>query len=299
MPQIFFSYARPDSEFAEKLANDLRSAGVSPWFDQHDILPGERWDSAVQNALKTSPWLLVVLSPHSVASENVMDEVAEALKLGKKVVPVLHLQCDVPFRIARLQYIDFTASYESGMKQLLRIAGAPQPMAAGLTAAPPTYLIDATAGHPPVRSSRLKQMLAAASLAVVAVVVVAAGIWGVVWFRSSNSRTDTVPVKEECPTVQDESGQSAGAKQPSWCRTQSSCNSAEYAICKSPALWPLEAELNRAYEAAAAQQIDTKVLTTSQGHWVHGMREPCGSDQTCLKGAYQSRIEALRRMQRA
>ena len=91
MAQIFFSYARPDLEFAEKLANDLRSAGVSLWFDQYDILPGDRWDSAVQNALKSSPWLLVVLSPHSVASENVMDEVAEALKLGKKVVPVLHL----------------------------------------------------------------------------------------------------------------------------------------------------------------------------------------------------------------
>ena len=84
MAQIFFSYARPDSEFAEKLANDLRSAGVSLWFDQYDILPGDRWDSAVQNALKSSPWLLVVLSPHSVVSENVMDEVAEALKLGKK-----------------------------------------------------------------------------------------------------------------------------------------------------------------------------------------------------------------------
>ena len=128
MAQIFFSYARPDSEFAEKLANDLRSAGVSLWFDQYDILPGDRWDSAVQNALKSSPWLLVVLSPHSVVSENVMDEVAEALKLGKKVVPVLHLQCDIPFRIARLQYVDFTTSYQSGMKQLLRIVGAPQPV---------------------------------------------------------------------------------------------------------------------------------------------------------------------------
>ena len=99
-----FQLCSPDSEFAERLANDLRSAGVSLWFDQYDILPGDRWDSAVQNALKSSPWLLVVLSPHSVASENVMDEVAEALKLGKKVVPVLHLQCEIPFRIARLQY---------------------------------------------------------------------------------------------------------------------------------------------------------------------------------------------------
>ena len=269
MAQIFFSYARPDSEFAEKLANDLRSAGVSLWFDQYDILPGDRWDSAVQNALKSSPWLLVVLSPHSVASENVMDEVAEALKLGKKVVPVLHLQCDIPFRIARLQYADFTTSYQSGMKQLLRIVGAPQPAPTGLTAAPPTYLIDATAGHPPVKGNRLKWMIAAASLAVV---VLAVSIWGVVRHVSP--------------------------QQPSWCRTQTSYTAAEEAICKSPALWPLEAELNQAYNAAAARQINISELAKSQGSWLHEVRDSCGSDQTCLKGVYQSRIEALRQMQR-
>ena len=269
MAQIFFSYARPDSEFAEKLANDLRSAGASLWFDQYDILPGDRWDSAVQNALKTSPWLLVVLSPHSVASENVMDEVAEALKLGKKVVPVLHLQCDIPFRIARLQYADFTASYESGMKQLLRIVSAPQPAPTGLTAAPPTYLTDATAGHPPVRGSRLKWVIAAASLAVV---VLAASIWGVVRHVSP--------------------------QQPSWCRTQSSYTAAEDAICKSRALWTLEAELNQAYNAAAARQINITELAKGQGQWLREMRDSCGSDLTCLKGVYQSRIEALRQVQR-
>ena len=121
------------------------------------------------------------------------------------------------------------------MKQLLRIVGAPQPAPTGLTAAPPTYLIEATAGHPPVKGNRLKWMIAAASLAVV---VLAVSIWGV-----------------DAGTVLPSS--------PSWCRTQTSYTAAEEAICKSPALWPLEAELNQAYNAAAARQINISELAKS------------------------------------
>ena len=36
-PKVFFCYARADSEFALKLANDLRSAGANIWIDQLDI----------------------------------------------------------------------------------------------------------------------------------------------------------------------------------------------------------------------------------------------------------------------
>jgi uncharacterized protein YbdZ (MbtH family) len=102
-PTLFCSYDRADAEFALKLANDLRSAGISLWIDQLDIPAGDRWDIAVESALKASPCLLVVLSPASVESQNVMDEVAFALGSNKKVVPVLHRRCDIPFRIQRLQ----------------------------------------------------------------------------------------------------------------------------------------------------------------------------------------------------
>src|ERR1700683_5123953 len=44
----FFSYSRHDSEFALKLAKDLRQHGAAVWLDQLDINPGERWDSTVE-----------------------------------------------------------------------------------------------------------------------------------------------------------------------------------------------------------------------------------------------------------
>jgi len=181
MPKVFISYARADSEFAEKLVNDLRSAGVSLWFDQHDIAPGDRWDSAVENALMTSPLLLVVLSPDSVASQNVMDEVAKALASGKKVVPVLHRPCDVPFRIVRLQYVDLTVSYERGIKQLVTIVGAP-PVASALPdnivrSDPPVAMVERVLQYVPRPKPRLAMSVAAAIA-----VLSAAAFW---WFSET------------------------------------------------------------------------------------------------------------------
>src|ERR1035438_9736116 len=104
---IFFSYSRVDSAFVLKLAKDLRDAGFNIWLDQLDIRPGNRWDDSIQAALNQSGTLIVVLSPSSVASENVMDEVAFAIGDKKNVIPLLLIACKPPFRLSRLQRVDF------------------------------------------------------------------------------------------------------------------------------------------------------------------------------------------------
>ena len=144
--KIFCSYARVDTEFVLKLANDLRSAGVRLWIDQLDIPPGDRWDSAVENALMASSCLLVVLSPASVISQNVLDEIAFALENKKKIVPVLHSRCAIPFRIQRLQYIDFTATYNHGFAQLLRTLNDLQPSQMSQALVPASQVSTAASG---------------------------------------------------------------------------------------------------------------------------------------------------------
>jgi hypothetical protein len=42
-----------------------------------------------------------------------------ALESGKKIIPVLLEDCLAPFRLRRLQRIDFTKDYQAGFKQLL------------------------------------------------------------------------------------------------------------------------------------------------------------------------------------
>ena len=117
--QTFISYSRADSEFALRLANDLRAAGVHIWMDQLDITPGERWDREVELGLKTCRRMLIIISAASSKSENVQDEIGYAMQQNKLIIPVLHQVCDIPFRLQRLQYIDFTQDYARGLRQLL------------------------------------------------------------------------------------------------------------------------------------------------------------------------------------
>jgi Tol biopolymer transport system component len=131
-PAAFFSYCRDDSEFALRLAEDLKTAGANVWMDQLDIEPGMPWDRAIESAVTNCPSMLVILSPTSVNSDNVRDEISFALSKKKRVIPVLYRECDVPFRLARLQHIDFRADYAGGLKALLRTLGVErQAVAAG------------------------------------------------------------------------------------------------------------------------------------------------------------------------
>ena len=117
---IFLSYAREDSAFVRRLAEDLRAEGFEVWLDQIDIRAGELWDVAVEKALARSAAVLVVLSPASVASRSVLDEVFYALDENKTVIPVLHQTCELPFRLRRLHYSDFTSAYAAGLTDLCR-----------------------------------------------------------------------------------------------------------------------------------------------------------------------------------
>src|SRR5450755_1774448 len=117
--RAFISYSRNDSAFALRLAGDLKAAGASVWLDQLDIRRGDRWDQAVEDALNHCTRMLVILSPASVNSTNVMDEVSFALEEGKAVIPILFQECKVPFRLRRIQYVDFRQDYPRALQDLL------------------------------------------------------------------------------------------------------------------------------------------------------------------------------------
>jgi tetratricopeptide (TPR) repeat protein len=117
--QIFISYKRQDKEFALKLAKDLKAAGINIWIDQMDIPPGEPWDNAVEKALDFCNHFMVILSPASVKSERVKDEIAYAQEERKLIIPVVIKECKIPLRIRRLNYIDFTSEHDSGLTKLL------------------------------------------------------------------------------------------------------------------------------------------------------------------------------------
>ncbi|GEO09672.1 toll/interleukin-1 receptor domain-containing protein [Segetibacter aerophilus] len=125
--KFFISYSRKDSEFVKRLAIDLKKAGEDVWLDQLDIAPGVPWDECIQKALSDAEGVIVILSEAFVKSANVMDEVSYAMSKGKRIYPLMVETCPVPFRLARLQYIDFTGDYDSSFEHLLKAMNAPEP----------------------------------------------------------------------------------------------------------------------------------------------------------------------------
>lgn len=117
---FFLSYCRADGDFALRMAKDLRSHGVAMWVDQFDIRPSEHWDRAIERALSCCRGIVVIVSPRSVASDNVMDEIAFAIASGKSVLPVMIETCVLPLRIIRMHLIDATKDYETALQQCLR-----------------------------------------------------------------------------------------------------------------------------------------------------------------------------------
>ncbi len=119
----FISYSREDSEFVLRMARDLKAAGADVWLDQLDIQPGQRWARALQDAITNSPRFLVILSPASVKSTNVEDEVTFALEERKTIIPVMYCDCNVPFQLRSFQYADFRRDYDHGLRILLQTLG--------------------------------------------------------------------------------------------------------------------------------------------------------------------------------
>lgn len=116
--QIFISYSRVDTNFVTHLIDDLTKQGLNVWLDQRNIGAGQRWDNTIQQALESSDLFVIVLTPSSVASENVLDELSYAINARKRIIPILFRNCEIPYRIARIQFVDFTRDYQTGFRHL-------------------------------------------------------------------------------------------------------------------------------------------------------------------------------------
>lgn len=128
MAQVFISYSRKDLEFVEQLAADLQRTGFDVWYDMSGISGGAEWKVAIERALRNSQFVIVVLSPDSVASEWVDREFLFASQLNRMIVPVMYRECELSLSYVNLNYIDVQGSnYQKNFQRLLHaLAVAPQ-----------------------------------------------------------------------------------------------------------------------------------------------------------------------------
>src|SRR6476659_9384307 len=117
-----------------------------------------------------------------------MDEVSYAMSHGKRVVPLMIEDCPVPFRLARLQYIDFKGDYDSSFANLLKTLDNPDALI--FQSSPPPVN---TSTKTESKKSSLKPIL------IVAAIILVAAIIALVFFKNkkgalvtSTSTTDTL-----------------------------------------------------------------------------------------------------------
>lgn len=85
---IFLSYSSKDKPWVSEFVATLKGAGVKAWFDASDLAPGERWQEKIQEALRDSEILVVVLSQNSVESPWTFFELGAAVADRKRIIPI-------------------------------------------------------------------------------------------------------------------------------------------------------------------------------------------------------------------
>lgn len=94
MPKVFISYGRGDAGLADALRLALLRVGIEPWIDTADVPPGYPIGRAIRDGIHAADLLLVLVSPASLASKWVEEELSLAAgcqlsNIGVKVLPCL------------------------------------------------------------------------------------------------------------------------------------------------------------------------------------------------------------------
>ena len=124
--QIFISYAREDTAQVKQIYERLKKAGYQPWLDREHIIPGQKWEPVIKDALKRSAVVLVCLSKTSINKRGFLQkEIKQALEHADEkleddvfLIPARLDDCEVPEVLGKIQWVDLFL--EDGFDDLLR-----------------------------------------------------------------------------------------------------------------------------------------------------------------------------------
>lgn len=110
---VFISYAREDSEYAERLYNELKKAGFKPWLDKHNLIAGQDWNEKIKDAIENNRFFNPLFSSTSIkkikgfanAEYKFALDCAETYAPGVIfAIPVRLDDCNIPYRELRKKH---------------------------------------------------------------------------------------------------------------------------------------------------------------------------------------------------
>ncbi len=136
MTDVFICYDTGDKDIRDKVIKSLSRHAITTWTHDQDIAQGREYARAIEVGIEQADNLLLFISPESLQSEYCQKEVRHALKMNKRVLPLLIRNIDdkdlsgfqnlTGLDISQLQYIDFTdnteqADYDADIDQILNL----------------------------------------------------------------------------------------------------------------------------------------------------------------------------------
>ncbi|QDV15624.1 Serine/threonine-protein kinase pkn1 [Gimesia panareensis] len=111
MPRVFLSHTHSDKPFVRTLAHKLQTRGVRVWVDEAEIKIGDSLIEKIEEGILDSDYLAAILSPNSIQSAWVKEELRSVLTrqiVGKsiKVLPILIDDCEIPLFLQEKMYLD-------------------------------------------------------------------------------------------------------------------------------------------------------------------------------------------------
>lgn len=117
--KVFISYNISDSDFASRIASDLKRNNIIV-FDENEIVkPGDVIGKELENYISHSDKVIVVVSKSSYKSKFLKNEIEIARKSKTGVIPILKEDSEIPNFLSAYKPADFRIDYANSFDQLL------------------------------------------------------------------------------------------------------------------------------------------------------------------------------------
>jgi len=132
---VFLSHNSADKPAVEVLAQRLLVAGIRPWLDSWNLIPGDPWEEAIEQALDACAICAVFLGPsgigpwHNEEMRVVLDRRARDRMRSFRVIPVLLPGADpansatLPRFLGRMTWVDFRGGLDDSEAFRRLVAG--------------------------------------------------------------------------------------------------------------------------------------------------------------------------------
>jgi len=114
MKLVFLLHAKEDRSVVKGIGEKLRQDGFLTWFDENDLLPGDKWKDLIETAIEKSDFIQVFLSARSIVKTGyVQHEMCYALEQqnlrpsGQRyIIPVLTEPCVPPKAFRDIHWLE-------------------------------------------------------------------------------------------------------------------------------------------------------------------------------------------------